>query len=227
MAARLPFHSPGLLSVLLKSPPSSSLCHFSLPHTTYSPLLLADHLLKPIVVNLWLRLWLLWLRRYQRRRIVHIDILVTLLVHFIPVALLIVLSYVDIACRNLLAVTGLPLLVQRIDLCCAPLADLLLYGHNVACDLDFRLVFDAGPVLVLKDLQQHDFDILDVGERLVREELADLACEPVALLRRVGAAPLVLYGDCERRPVEEAVPDSEVEFVLQFRWEMLVSSKYM
>ena len=57
----------------------------------------------------------------------------------------------------------------------------------------------------------------DRWDALVREELADLACEPVALLRRVGAAPLVLYGDCERRPVEEAVPDSEVEFVLQFR----------
>jgi hypothetical protein len=54
-----------------------------------------------------------------------------------------------------------------------------------------------------------------------------LACEPVALLRRVGAAPLVFHGDGERRPVEEAVPDSEVEFVLQFRWEVLVSSNHM
>jgi hypothetical protein len=65
-------------------------------------------------------------------------------------------------------------------------------------------------------LQQNNFNIFLVCKRFCCEEFRDLTCEPVALIRRVGAAPLVLYGDAEVFPVEERVPDSEVEFNLKF-----------
>ena len=53
-----------------------------------------------------------------------------------------------------------------------------------------------------------------ICERFCGEEFGDLACEPVALIGGVGTAPLVLDGDGEVVPVEERVPNSEVEFVL-------------
>jgi hypothetical protein len=48
-----------------------------------------------------------------------------------------------------------------------------------------------------------------------------LTGEPVALIGGVGTAPLILYGGGEVGPVEEAVPDSEIEFVLQLGWSVI------
>jgi hypothetical protein len=70
-------------------------------------------------------------------------------------------------------------------------------------------------------LEQHDFDVLSVGRRFSLELFADLAREPVALFSAVGTAPLILNCDGERGPVEEAVPDSEIEFVLQLGWSVI------
>ena len=47
------------------------------------------------------------------------------------------------------------------------------------------------------------------------EDVGNCAGEPVAFICGVGAAPLVLDRDGEDGPVEEGVPDSEVEVALE------------
>lgn len=196
---------------------------------------LPRHLGKPIVIHL--RLLLLFPHQRGRLPHLHILLLVILIVIRIGLLLLLILRLLE---NNRIPLLALPPPPQPLHLVKLAPQTLAPHPHHLLGHLERRVVIHIHLELVQHHLQQHTFNIflvrllelvwygrglglglccgllllLELGGRErgdVGKELDDGAGEPVALVRRVGASPVVLDCEAQGRPEVEGEGDALFE----------------